>query len=118
MRRFGNGYKLLYNQTIESFEDNNRGISACNSWEIALKRVPGRRFHTFYAFIVDDSIIGFAVFIIEYNDDDTFNFLRIDLPDDNYLHRMENLSGKKFMDLLDDLYKEVGLDGVADVLML
>ena len=110
------GYKILYNQTVESFEENNRGISVHNSWETVLKKIPGREFHAFYVPIIDENII--ANFIIEYNDDDTFNFLRIDLQDVDYIGRMEELSGKKFMDLVVDLYNEVGLDVVADILLI
>ena len=111
------GYKILYNQTVESFEDTISAINVGPSWKNLLKRVPGKEFHSFFALIVDDSIVRLAAFIIDYNDDDTFNFLRIDLQDID-IDRMEEVSGKPFLDLLDDLYKEVGLDGVADVLMI
>ena len=118
------GYKLLHNQTIKSFEKNNRDIKSghtTRSWKNLLKQVPGKSDRFFYTVIMNDydNIIGFAYFIIEYNEDETFNFLRLDIIDDTYIGRMEKLSGKKtFWDLLYDLYKEVGLDGVVDVLML
>ena len=117
------GYKILYNQTVESFEENNRDIKSgytTSSWKMLLKRVPGKNDHFFYAFIMNDydNIIGFAYFIIEYNEDETFNFLRLDIIDHTYIGRMEAISGTTFGELVIDLYNKSGLNGVVDILLI